>query len=377
MGAGDEIRLVERTYPQWTIERIQEYLHRDKTNLAKLEELETIEEFGDECKGAFKRLVAESRKGEKKKEVEKWEDYELVEKKKLTKRISSFVLQAVGKGEGEELDPGAFVRLKLPNDLIRPYSIVSGNTNRIELGIALEDESRGGSRYIHQDLKEGDTIQVGKITESVPISGSSSNHIFIAGGIGITAFLFHIDVYEQINFNYELHYAVRSAEDVPYKDLLAKMGANVRIYDGSKGERMNIPRILETRKWNSFAYVCGPQRMIDDSVRAAKSCGMSSDEIHYEAFQMATSGDPFTVELAKSKQKLEVGGEQTLLQVLREAGFDVDSSCETGNCGTCKLDVCSGRVEHRGSALSEEEKIEGKAMLSCVSRGLGHIVIDF
>lgn len=381
MGVGDSIELVERKYPQWTIERVQEYLHRDKTNLEKLEELEGVEVFGGECKGAFKRMVAELRKADeekgKKKEVERWQEFELAEKKELTKRISSFVLQAVGKGEGEELDPGAFVRLKLPNGLIRPYSIVSGNTNRIELGIALEDESRGGSRYLHQTLKEGDKIQVGKMTESVPISSSSSNHIFIAGGIGITAFLFHIDIYSQINFNYELYYAVRSADDVPYKDLLEKMGANVTIYDSSKGQRMDIPRILETRKWNSFVYVCGPQRMIDDSIRAANSCSMSRDEIHYEAFQMATSGDLFTVELKKSGRKLEVGEEQTLLQVLREAGLDVDSSCETGNCRTCRVEVCEGRVEHRGSALSREDKEGGKAMLSCVSRGLGHIVVDF
>ncbi|KAG0652752.1 Carnitine monooxygenase beta subunit [Hyphodiscus hymeniophilus] len=378
MGVGDRMKLVERKYPNWTIERVQEYLHRDKSNLAKLEELGRIEEFGNECKEAFKRLIDGLKKESGKvKEVEKWEEFELVEKNILTKRISSFVLQAAGKGEGEDLDPGAFARLKLPNGLIRSYSIVGGSTNRLELGIALEGESRGGSRYIHQELKQGDKILVGKITESVPISGSFSNHIFIAGGIGITAFLSHIAAYSQINFNYELHYAVRSADDVPYRNLLEKMGANVTIYDRSKGDRMDIPHILSTRRWNSFVYVCGPQRMIDDSVRAANSCGMSKDEIHYEAFQMATSGDPFTAELVKSKKTLEVGAEQTLLEVMREAGLDVDSSCEVGNCGTCRVEVCSGRVEHRGSGLSQEEKDDGKAMLSCVSRGLGHIVIDF
>ena len=89
----------------------------------------------------------------------------------------------------------------------------------------------------------------------VPISGSSSSHIFIAGGIGITIFLFHIDIYAQINFNYELHYVVHSADDIPYRNLLEKMGANVTIYDKSKGERINISKILENRKWNSYVYV--------------------------------------------------------------------------------------------------------------------------
>jgi ferredoxin len=54
--------------------------------------------------------------------------------------------------------------------------------------------------------------------------------------------------------------------------------------------------------------------------------------------------------------------------------LDVDSSCEVGNCGTCKVDVCAGRVEHRGTGLLEAEK--AAAMLSCVSRGIGTIVLD-
>jgi len=379
MQVGDSMVLVERKYPQWTIERIQEYLHRDTKNLGKLEELQRIDEFGNECKRAFKSMIASLRQemenSQKAKEPEKWEEFEVVEKEAQTNRIISLVLKKEGEGEGEKLDPGCFVRLKLPNGLIRPYSIVGGNTHRFELGIALEDESRGGSHYLYHSLKTGDKLLVGKITPSVPIKEGASNHIFIAGGIGITAFLAHMDIYNQINYNMELHYAVRSAHDIPFKSQLRKFGDRVRIYDAEMGQRMDIPRILAGRKWNSSIYVCGPQRMIDDTVRASNACGMAQDEIHYEAFQIATSGDPFTVELKRSKQVLEVGGQTTLLETLRSAGLDIDSSCETGNCGTCRVEVCAGKVEHRGSALGQEDK--RVAMLSCVSRGVGRIVIDF
>lgn len=376
MGAGDEMVLVERLWPKWTIERIQEYIHRDTKNLEMLMELATIEEFGDEIKRGLSGKISALKKSQEKKKPEIWREFELVQKKSQTKRISSFVFQAVGEEEkGDELESGSFVRLRLPNGLIRPYSIVSGNSNRIELGIALEDDSRGGSRYLHKSLKEGDKISVGQITASVPIQGGASHHIFIAGGIGITAFFTHFDVFDQINFNYELHYAVRSAEDVPFSEMLKKLGSKVKIYDKSTGERMDIPSILANRKWNSQIYTCGPQRMIDELVRASSACGMSQDEIHYEAFQIATSGDPFTVELTKTKKTLHVESEKTLLETLREAGLEVDSSCETGNCGTCRVEVCSGKVDHRGSGLGEEDK--GVAMLSCVSRGVGHIVIDF
>jgi len=215
----------------------------------------------------------------------------------------------------------------------------------------------------------------------VPIVAQASNHIFIAAGIGITAFLGHAAIYDKINFNYTLHYAVRSADETPFKAQLEKMGSKAVIYDKTKGERMNVRKILAERVWNSYIYVCGPERLIDDIVRSSTELGMSQDEIHYEAFQTNVGGDPFTVEVNKpqgegKKGVLEVGDGETLLQVLKREGWDVDSSCETGNCGTCRVKVCEGKVEHRGSALSMEDK-EGGAMLSCVSRGLGHLVVEF
>jgi ferredoxin len=107
---------------------------------------------------------------------------------------------------------------------------------------------------------------------------------------------------------------------------------------------------------------------------AARNLGFPSPNIRFEAFTAMTSGDPFVAELAESKKEIEVKEEQTLLDVLRDAGFDIPSSCEVGNCGTCRVGIRSGRVEHRGTGLLEGEK-KG-AMLSCVSRGIGKIVVD-
>ncbi len=106
------------------------------------------------------------------------------------------------------------------------------------------------------------------------------------------------------------------------------MGSKVIIYDKSKGQRMKIPSILRERVWNSQFYACGPQRMVDELFRASTELGISQDEIHYEAFQALTTGGPFTIELAKSKKTLNVDGDKTLLETLREAGLGVESSCE-------------------------------------------------
>ena len=39
MGVGDEIELVERRHAEWTVEMVQEYLHRDEGNLEMLREV--------------------------------------------------------------------------------------------------------------------------------------------------------------------------------------------------------------------------------------------------------------------------------------------------------------------------------------------------
>ncbi|KAI1113966.1 PK beta-barrel-protein domain-containing protein-like protein [Nemania sp. NC0429] len=384
--AGDEIRLVERKWPKWTIERVQEYLHRTLDNHEMNEELSRIVDMGDESRKAFETRVAKFKAKQRReadggedKAAEDWRDYKLVEKKTQTPRIVSFTLEAVRPNPDAaetDLKLGSHVRLKLPNGLLRSYSIVSGNENRFELGVALEERSRGGSAYLHQETKEGDVVQVGRITSDVKPAAAASNHVFIVGGIGITAFLSLMEVYRRINWETTLHYGVRSADEVPFRERLDGLEHAVKLYDGSKGQRMDIGAIFRTLTWNSHVYVCGPRRMLEEAAREAKKCGLSDDDVHFEAFSADTTGDPFEAEVANREggKVVKVGGEETLLEVLRRCFDDVPSSCEVGNCGTCRVALKSGSVEHRGTALTEEEKSE--AMLSCVSRGIGRIVIE-
>ncbi|KAL7622732.1 hypothetical protein AAE478_006410 [Parahypoxylon ruwenzoriense] len=402
--AGDEIRLVERRWPKWTIERIQEYLHRNTDDAAANEELASVGDMGDESRKAFERRVEKLRARQKRavndangeKETEKWRDFKIIEKKMQTPRIASFVLEAVRPDHEVEDKPplGSHARLKLPNGLLRSYSIVSGTRNRFELGIALATQSRGGSRYLHDVTKEGDVIRVGRVTTDVKTAGAASNHVFIAGGIGITAFLGMLEEYRAIHWQTTLHLAVREAADVPFRERVEALGEAVHLYDGSRGQRADIKRIFKELSWNSHVYVCGPGRMMEDAMREAKSRDLGPEEVHFEAFAAQTGGDSFEVELfSRSSGKggtsgkgevttngggkvLKVGPEETLLEVLRRhiGDAEVPSSCEVGNCGTCRVVLRSGRVEHRGSALAEEEK-KG-VLLSCVSRGIGRIGIE-
>ena len=372
------------------------------------DELSKIEALGDEARNTFRTRVAkfEAKKkraalGEDSSAAEKWHDYRIVEKKTETPRITSFILEAIHpvSDSEDDADPtrpliGSHARIKLPNGLIRSYSVVDGTMSRFELGVALEPRSRGGSAYLHGTAHVGDVLQVGRVTTAVKMTNGCSHHVFIAGGVGITAFLKMIERYRFIHWNTTLHYGVRSVDDVPFRDRMdaldgdgpamngSQEGSVVHLYNASRHERMNIPGILDSLPWNSHVYVCGPRRMMDEAMREATARGLSENEIHFEAFAADTGGDPFEVEVTvasngENKGKhclLKIGEDETLLEVLRKEFEEVPSSCEVGNCGTCKVALKSGTVDHRGTALMEEEKAD--SMLSCVSRGVGRIAVE-
>jgi ferredoxin len=139
---------------------------------------------------------------------------------------------------------------------------------------------------------------------------------------------------------------------------------------------MDITQILRDRVGNSHVSTCGPERMISSVTAAAKEAGIADDEVFYETFTTDTTGDPFTVDVvtANKTTRVDVGSEQSLLGVMRAAGLEVVSSCETGSCGTCRIGLKEGKVVHKGKGLTTEE--QEKEMLCCVSRGQGHIVVE-
>jgi MOSC domain-containing protein YiiM/ferredoxin-NADP reductase len=379
--AGDEIRLVERKCPEWTIERVQEYLHRDKTNLEMNKQLSELEELGDEARSQFKSRVAKAAKPKETKPPVDWKDFKVASRKKETPRIISLVLESVSpQTEPIGTSFGAHAKIKLPNGLTRTYSVVAGDEdyeirNRLQLGIALEEQSRGGSKYLHESVQVGDVIQVGRITSDINQATMASNHLFIAGGIGITAFLEFITGLRSINYNCQLHYAIRSSDDVPFKDRLDSLGDVVVYYDKSQNERIDIKDLVKNMPWNTHLYVCGPNRMMEAAKAAVEEHGISGDDVHFEAFGADVSGDPFEVEISNMDGKvLKVGEEESLLEVLNREAREVPSSCEVGNCGTCKIALKAGRVDHRGTALSEGDRTS--SMLACISRGIGRITIE-
>jgi len=379
--AGDMCCLLERPHPEWTVARVMYYLYHDTKNVEMMKQIVDLEPLGWEIKDKFRARLSTGQTedqnprmyGTEDQKMDTWSEYRIVEKRRETSRVTVFALEAVDDiPDPTPVEPGSHVRLKLGGKLVRAYSVVGGTPKRFELGISLSPDSRGGSKYLHEQTRIGDVLTVGRITASFPLAKEAHEHIIIAAGIGITAFLPAFKYLEETKQKYHLHYA--HAGEMPFASQINALGFNATVYDKSLGQRLVMPDIISHARKDAHIYTCGPERLMNDVVATTKMHNFPDTSVHLEQFAVATSGDPFTVELKDSKKTIEVAASQTLLDALRAVGMDIDSSCEVGNCGTCKVDVCSGRIEHRGMGLLESEK--GEAMLSCVSRGVGKIVLD-
>ncbi|KAF2998594.1 hypothetical protein E8E13_006651 [Curvularia kusanoi] len=336
LAAGDVVSLRERPHPEWTVARIMYYLFLETDNKEMMEQIVEIPQLGEEIKEKFRKRLAKGVTenqddrmfGGADDSMDAWYECRVVEKRVETATVTAFVLETIEDIPNPSLvEPGSHVRLKLGGKLVRAYSVTGGTTKRFELGIALDANSRGGSKYLHQQVQVGDIITAGRITASFPLAVGAEEHIIVAGGIGITAFLAALDHLKASKQSFHLHYAVSS--QVPFEDRLAALGPNVTIYNSARGTRMDLKSILSHATDSSRVYTCGPTRLMDAVTSTAESLGIPSAHVHLEQFTVTTSGDPFTVELTQSKKVVEVGATQTLLDVLKSVGLDVDSSCES------------------------------------------------
>ena len=85
----------------------------------------------------------------------------------------------------------------------------------------------------------------------------------------------------------------------------------------------------------------------------------------------------FEVHVQKSGQTLQVAKEQSILNVLQNAGHEVAFSCSQGVCGTCLTQVIAGTPDHWDMFLTPEEQEANNQMLICCSRSLtARLVLD-
>lgn len=268
--------------------------------------------------------------------------------------------------------PGAHLDIHLPSGRVRQYSLCGDPSVRTEYRIAVRriPDGGGGSIEVHDGLPVGSSVTTSGPRNAFPLSvpgyGSPTKRLrFIAGGIGITPILPMLGMAQRLGVDWSMIYVGRSADSIPFVEEVRRFGERVTVRTDDIDGIPDADELLGECLSGTTVYACGPAEML--TVLRKRLIGRDDVELHFERFAAApvVDGEPFTAVVGQSE--IPVGADETLLAALQRAGIDPPYSCRQGFCGTCRISVLNGVVQHRDTLLTTPERDSG-VMLICVSR---------
>jgi ferredoxin-NADP reductase len=273
--------------------------------------------------------------------------------------------------------PGAHIDVHLPSGRIRQYSLCGDPdvTNAYRIAVRRIPSGGGGSIEVHDELTVGASITTSGPRNAFPLTvpgyGSPALRFrFIAGGIGITPILPMLAQAERLGVEWSMVYAGRSRDTLPFLEELARFGDRIEIRTDDEAGLPTAAELLGDCPDGTTVYACGPAPVLTGLRKAL--AGRDDVELHFERFAAppVVDGAEFSASMASTGQTVRVAADETLLTALKREGVHAPYSCQQGFCGTCRVRVLGGDVEHRDTLLTDPER-EAGMMLVCVSRAAG------
>jgi cytochrome P450/ferredoxin-NADP reductase len=262
--------------------------------------------------------------------------------------------------------------------LSRQYSLCGDprDRNAFEIAVLREGESRGGSAWIHANVKAGNVLRIRGPRNHFHFAADVRGAIFIAGGIGITPISAMAREAKVRGIDYTIHYSGRRRASMAMLDELAALhGERLHVHVLEEGSFNDLTSLFAQQDEHTHIYACGPAGMLE-AVKA--SCvHWPEDALRVEHFvSTKTTLDPskehaFEIELKDSGLVIPVAADQTVLAALQQANIDVQSDCREGLCGSCEVRVLAGKVDHRDMVLTRAEREAHNRMMTCCSRSCG------
>ncbi|BBV77235.1 xanthine hydroxylase reductase [Raoultella planticola] len=286
--------------------------------------------------------------------------------------------------------PGAHIDVHLPCGIIRQYSLTGphgeAGADAYLICVSRESASRGGSRYIHETLRPGQTLLISPPRNLFTLQ-PARRVTLLAAGIGITPLYTMALHLAAAGTPFELHYYVKRQENAAFVGEMAKTFSRgswvVHCSDEGQSPRASLADTLGDAHAGHHLYLCGPSGFMATARRIAAEKNWPEAQVHSEAFQPLKAAasehqDTFTVTLASSGETWPVPGDKTIAQVLQENGVAVPLSCEMGMCGACLTPLMAGQADHRDTVQSEAEKSAAVQQIAlCCSRShSANLLID-
>jgi vanillate O-demethylase ferredoxin subunit len=301
--------------------------------------------------------------------------------RKATAATDICTLELVAAQEGAPLpafSAGSHVDVHLPGGVTRQYSLCNDpqETHRYLIAVLRDPASRGGSQVVHEQVHEGDTLQISAPKNHFPLAHEAQRSLLLGGGIGITPILCMAERLAVTGADFALHYCTRAPERTAFRERIAASSFADRVQfhfdDGAPGQKLNLATLLSAPQAGCHLYVCGPKGFMDAVLKTARDQGWPEGQLHYEFFgaevAKSDSDGAFEIKLASSGRIIPVAKDQTVTKALSAAGVEIQTACEQGVCGTCLTRVLDGVPDHKDQYLTTEEQAANDQFLPCCSR---------
>lgn len=263
----------------------------------------------------------------------------------------------------------------------RCYSLVGEfDPAAYRIAVRLAPDSRGGSQAMW-GLAPGARLDVSSPASLFEIDWTRRTYCLIAGGIGITPMLGIAAALARKPVDLTMHYAVKSRRDAAYLDeLSAPLGNRLTVHARDEAQRLDLDETFAGLPPDALAIMCGPMRMLEAARKSWAAAGRAASDLRFETF--GSSGmlptESFRVRLKDTGAEIEIPQSRSMLAALNDAGYEVISDCQRGECGVCAIDVVAveGEIDHRDVFFSDEQKHGNRKICPCVSRAVGTVTVD-
>ncbi|WP_321284922.1 hybrid-cluster NAD(P)-dependent oxidoreductase [uncultured Vibrio sp.] len=310
-----------------------------------------------------------------------------VEREEIAQDFVTFWLEP-SKGQLPNYLPGQHLPIDIEVDgkkIGRRYTLSSSPSRLGRYAISVKRIS--GGRVSNALL---DNLQVGDVLEAENPDGEfhlkphhTQRLLLLSAGSGVTPMLSmvrYLADHKQLD-DVVFYHQCRTEKDIPCRAELEQLkrehpGLEVKFcltqpaidWFGLKG-RLSLSHIKQIKDAEQRqVFVCGPDGFMQKAKNLLLKKGLPEDSYHQEAFgviPVKTKAEK-SIEIEFNGSTFTGNNQRTLLDQLEDAGKEISNSCRAGLCGSCKVQLQSGKVDHpHVPALSDEERAMGTVLACC------------
>ncbi|MET3616253.1 ferredoxin-NADP reductase [Rhizobium aquaticum] len=300
--------------------------------------------------------------------------------------------------------PGQFITFELPIDgkiVRRSYTISATPSRPHVLSVTIKRIPDGlVSNWMHENMTPGTQVfGEGPFGKFTCVGEAPGPYLFVSGGSGVTPVMsmarWLCDTASGADIHF-VHFA-RSPDDLIYAaelDYLSRRHRNFKTtfvvsrpgeaWSGPTGHISHelLPEIVPDLHAR-HVYLCGPVPFMVAAKEALEKLDYNMDNFRQESFGGApssakpaqASGVMARIVFSGAGSEIDCATSDTVLDIALKAGVDIAYSCRAGQCGSCKVPMSEGKVDHDCSDGLGSDDAEAGFILACQARPIGRVVI--